>query len=98
MGILAEDDTEGIEAGLAHRPRKSREEIDCNTMARISAIARGLPVRLLEKHVAQQVRDFLSYRGWRPVRMTQTVLPGSFRTGEPGQADYLFLHYLTGSK
>jgi hypothetical protein len=30
--------------------------------------------------------------------MQRTVLPGSFQTGEPGQADYLFLRYLTGEK
>jgi hypothetical protein len=30
--------------------------------------------------------------------MQRTVLPGSFQTGEPGQADYLFLKYLTGGK
>ena len=28
--------------------------------------------------------------------MQRTVLPASFQTGEPGQADYLFLRYLAG--
>jgi hypothetical protein len=64
-------------------------------MPRIAAVSRG-PVKLLEKHVVGQVRDFLELHGWRPVRMQQTVVPSAFRTGEPGQPDYLFLRYLGG--
>jgi hypothetical protein len=30
--------------------------------------------------------------------MQRTVLPGSFQTGETGQADYLFLRYMPGGK
>ena len=48
---------------------------------------------LLEKHITKQVRDYLAARGWRPVRMHPVVTPGMFSAGEPGQPDYLFLHY-----
>jgi hypothetical protein len=58
----------------------------------------GFTLKLLEKDVARQVCDYLGFRGWRPLRMQRTVLPGSFQTGEPGQADYLFLRYLTGGR
>jgi hypothetical protein len=65
---------------------------------RISAITKSgrklSAGELLEKQVTQQVRDFLAFRGWRPVRMQRMVLPGSFQTGEPGMPDYVFLHYL----
>lgn len=49
------------------------------------------PVKILEKQITEQVRDFLKYRGWRPVRTQFAFSPGSFQTGEPGMADYLFL-------
>lgn len=67
-------------------------------MARIAAVSRSSrsPLKLLERHVVGQVRDFLELHGWRPIRMQQTVVAGAFRAGEPGQADYLFLHYLGG--
>jgi hypothetical protein len=55
-------------------------------------------LKLREKDVTRQVCDYLGFRGWRPIRMQRTVLPGSFQTGEPGQADYLFLRYLPGGK
>jgi hypothetical protein len=46
----------------------------------------------LEKHVVKQVRDFLAYRGWRPVHTGVIAGPG-FSMGEPGRPDYLFLYY-----
>ena len=52
------------------------------------------PTKLLEKHVSAQVRDFLKFRQWRSVRTQFAFAPGSFQTGEPGMADYLFLRYL----
>jgi hypothetical protein len=67
-------------------------------MPRHAAVGRGFTLKLLEQDVARQVRDYLAFRGWRPLRMQRTVLPGSFQTGEPGQADYLFLRYLTDAK
>jgi hypothetical protein len=67
-------------------------------MPRLAAAGPGFTLKLLEKHVTKQVWDYLGLRGWRPLRMQRTVLPGSFQTGEPGQADYLFLRYLTGGK
>jgi hypothetical protein len=50
--------------------------------------------QLLERHITKQVCDFLCYRGWRPLRTQFAFSPGSFGTGEPGMADYLFLRYL----
>jgi hypothetical protein len=64
-------------------------------VARIAAVRRGFPIKPLERDITRQVCDYLGYRGWRPIRMQRTVLPGSFQTGEPGQADYLFLRYET---
>ena len=49
---------------------------------------------LSESHVMRQVRDFMELRGWRPVRMQRTIVPGQFSTCEPGTADFLFLYYL----
>jgi hypothetical protein len=65
-------------------------------MARLGATEREFT--LLEKDVTRQVVDYLAFRGWRAIRMQRTVLPGSFQTGEPGQADYLFLRYMPGGK
>jgi hypothetical protein len=67
-------------------------------MPRISAAARGFTHELKERDVTRQVCDYLGFRGWRALRMQRTVLPGSFQTGEPGQADYLFLRYMLGGK
>jgi len=52
------------------------------------------PVKLLERDVTRQIRDFLRAHGWRPIRMQRTVVPGQFQSGEPGMADYQFVHYL----
>lgn len=52
------------------------------------------PLKLVERQVTQQIRDYLKAKGWRPIRMQRTVIPGQFQTGEAGIADYLFLHYL----
>lgn len=49
--------------------------------------------KLVERDVTKQVRDFLVLRGWRYIRMQRSVAPGSFSTGEPGMADYLFVRY-----
>jgi hypothetical protein len=65
---------------------------------RISAISKKPPAKLLEKQITEQVRDFLAYRGWRPIRMQRTVVPGAFQSGEPGMPDYLFLMYLPSRK
>jgi hypothetical protein len=50
-------------------------------------------LRLAERDVTKQIRDYLELRGWRPVRMMSSVIPGAFRVGEKGMPDYLFLHY-----
>jgi hypothetical protein len=50
--------------------------------------------KILEKQVAQQVRDFLRFRGWRIVRTQFAFSPGSFSTGEPGMADDLALRFM----
>ena len=50
-------------------------------------------MKLLEKDVSKQVKDFLKARGWRPVRTQFAFSPGSFATGEPGMPDWLFLRY-----
>jgi hypothetical protein len=50
--------------------------------------------QLLERDVTKQVKDFMEFRGWRPVRMQRTVVPGAFQTGEPGIPDFLFVRYL----
>ncbi len=67
-------------------------------MARISAVTRcGRKLsagELLERQITQQIRDYMQYRGWRPVRMQRTAIPGAFSTGEPGMPDYLFVRYL----
>jgi hypothetical protein len=52
------------------------------------------PAKLLEADVTKQIKDFMEWRQWRPVRMQRTVIPGAFQTGEPGIADYLFIRYL----
>ena len=49
---------------------------------------------ILEKQVDKQVRDFLELRGWRRIRFQATVIPGAFRTAEPGMADCLYIKYL----
>ena len=54
------------------------------------------PAQLAEREVTKQVRDFLEWRGWRPVRHQRTAIPGSFSTGEPGMPDYCMIHYLEG--
>ena len=56
------------------------------------------PAKILERQVTQQVKDFLSYRGWRSIRNQRTVIPGSFQSGEPGQADFLFVHYVEAGR
>jgi hypothetical protein len=50
--------------------------------------------KLLERQVTKQIRDYMKARGWRPIRMQRTVMPGQFQTGEPGIPDYLFVRYL----
>jgi len=36
------------------------------------------PLKLKERDVVKQVKDFLAWRGWRAVRMQRMILPGSF--------------------
>lgn len=57
-------------------------------------VPRSKPAKLLEREVTGQIRDFLKLRGWRPIRMQRTVVPGQFQSGEPGMADYQFVRYL----
>jgi hypothetical protein len=52
------------------------------------------PAKLLEREVTKQIKDFMTWRGWRPIRMQRTVIPGNFQSGEPGIPDYLFTRYL----
>lgn len=52
------------------------------------------PAALLEREVTAQIRDFLKAKGWRPIRMQRTVMPGQFQTGEPGIPDFLFIRYM----
>lgn len=52
------------------------------------------PLALKERDVSKQVKDFLEWRGWRPVRFQRTVIPGQFQAGEPGMPDFLMLRYL----
>ena len=52
------------------------------------------PPRLLEREVTGQIREFMKLKGWRPLRMQRTVMPGQFQTGEPGIPDFVFLRYL----
>lgn len=56
-------------------------------------------VELKERDVTRQVRDFLEWRGWRPVRMQVAAFArptdgAMVRVGEVGMADYLFVRYL----
>ena len=53
-----------------------------------------IPAAELERTITSQVVSFLEQRGWRPIRFQRTVdVKRGFQTGEPGQADYLFLKY-----
>ena len=47
----------------------------------------------LERDVTKQVKKYLELRGWRGVRFQRTVANSQFSSGEPGQADFIFLHY-----
>lgn len=51
--------------------------------------------KVQEREVTKAVSDYLKLRGWRPLRMQRTVLPGQFSTCEPGTADVLYLRYDT---
>ena len=51
--------------------------------------------KILEKAVTASVTQYLKLRGWRPLRMQRTVLPGQFSTCEPGTADVLYIRYDT---
>lgn len=53
-----------------------------------------MPLKLTERDVTRQIRDFLEWRQWRALRQQRTVIPGAFQTGEPGIPDFLFLRYL----
>lgn len=53
------------------------------------------PPKLSEAHIAQTCTQFLELDGWRAIKME----PVSHRewgkgTGEPGQADYLYIRYV----
>jgi len=55
---------------------------------------RHAPGGLLEADVTKQIKDFMRWRGWRPVRFQRTIVPGQFQTGEPGVPDFQFIRYL----
>lgn len=65
-----------------------------------AAVAKRPPsaAKLQERDITRQVRDFLQVRGWRAIRMQRSVAPGSFSTGEPGMADFLFVRYFPREK
>lgn len=46
-----------------------------------------------EAEITNNVKKFLLDRGWRAIRYQRMILPGSFQTGEPGQADFQFVRY-----
>jgi len=54
-------------------------------------------LRLKEREVTRQVRDYLEWHGWRALRNQSAVsmnqAGGVFRSGEKGMPDYLFLYY-----
>lgn len=52
------------------------------------------PAQLLEREITKQIKGFMAWRLWRPVRMQRTVIPNTFQTGEPGMPDFLFIRYL----
>lgn len=51
----------------------------------------------LEKEIVAAVKSFMESKGWRPIRMQRTTVPGSFSTGEPGIPDFLWLNYVRDS-
>jgi hypothetical protein len=51
------------------------------------------PTGLTESDVTGQLKAFMEAKGWRPIRMQRTIVPGQFSTCEPGTADFLFLYY-----
>lgn len=54
-------------------------------------------LRLKEREVTRQVRDYLQWHKWRALRNQSAVSTnqagGVFRSGEKGMPDYLFLYY-----
>lgn len=56
------------------------------------------PPRLSEADVVQQVKDYLSFRGWRPIRMGRGMIQNAYGQvssfGQPGMPDWLFLRYI----
>lgn len=56
-----------------------------------------MPLKLTERDVARQVRDFLEAHGWRAIRMQVASVArptgGGFHVGQVGMPDYLFLRY-----
>lgn len=59
-------------------------------------------MKLLERDVSKAIKEFMQLRGWRPLRMQSGTFTNpqfsSFRVGEPGMPDYLFLYYLQDSE
>jgi len=51
-------------------------------------------VKLDEKAVVRQIRDYMEYRGWRYFRTGVVAGPG-YSIGEPGCADSQFIYYDT---
>ena len=61
---------------------------------RIAATSRAGKQMTPEAIVSAQVKDYMLARGWRAVRMQSGLYQGpatTFRSGEPGMPDWLFL-------
>lgn len=60
------------------------------------------PGKLSERDVTRQIRDFMKYRGWRPIRMQSATFSGPtggvVAVGEQGMPDYQYLYYLGDSE
>lgn len=62
--------------------------------------SRSGPVKLREKDVVQQVKDFLEWEGWRARRNQVLVAQNQtgrwVRAGEKGEPDWLYVYYFNG--
>ena len=58
---------------------------------------RANELKLRERDVTRQVKDFLEWKGWRAYRnqviTSQNVAGGWIRSGEKGMPDWLFVYY-----
>lgn len=68
---------------------------------RISATASASNQPTPEAMVSRQVKDYMLARGWRAIRMQSGLYQGpatTFRSGEPGMPDWLFLRAVAGPR